>query len=166
LSVLIRPALPGDAAAIARIYAREVLEGTASFEIEAPDEAEIAARMARVTGAGWPWLLDERSGRIAGYAYASQFRDRAAYRQTCENSVYVDRDFQRQGVGRALLAALAEAARTAGFREMIAVIGDGSGNHASVSLHRAAGFHDAGLLRNVGLKFGRQLDVAYMQKSL
>ena len=163
---MIRPAVPGDAAAIARIYAREVLEGTASFEIEAPDEGEIAARMARVTGAGWPWLVDERDGRIAGYAYASQFRDRAAYRQTCENSVYVDRDFQRQGVGRALLAALFDAARAAGFREMIAVIGDGSGNHASVGLHRAAGFAPAGLLKNVGLKFGRRLDVAYMQKSL
>jgi phosphinothricin acetyltransferase len=163
---MIRPAVPGDAAAIARIYAREVLQGTASFEIEAPDAAEIAARMARVTGAGWPWLVDARDGRVAGYAYASQFRDRAAYRQTCENSVYVDRDFQRQGVGRALLAALSDAARAAGFHEMIAVIGDGSGNAASLALHRAAGFQPAGLLKNVGVKFGRRLDVAYMQKSL
>jgi L-amino acid N-acyltransferase YncA len=166
LNALIRPALPGDAAAIARIYAKEVLEGTASFEIEAPDAAEIAVRLARVTGAGWPWLVDERDGRIAGYAYASQFRDRAAYAQSCENSVYVDRDFQRQGIGHALLTALFDAARAAGFREMIAVIGDGSGNAASLALHRAAGFEPAGLLQNVGLKFGRRLDIAYMQKSL
>lgn len=163
---MIRPARPGDAAAIAHIYGREVLEGTASFEIEAPDAAEMAARLARVTGAGWPWLVDARDGRIAGYAYAAQFRDRPAYVHTCENSVYVDRDFLRQGVGLALLAALSDAARAAGFREMIAVIGDGSGNAASLALHRAAGFEPAGLLRNVGLKFGRRLDVAYMQKSL
>jgi len=163
---LIRPALPSDAAAIARIYAREVLDGTASFEIDPPDETEIAARMARVTDAGWPWLVDDRDSRIAGYAYAAQFRDRQAYRHTCENSVYVDSPFQRQGVGRALLAALFDAARAAGFREMIAVIGDSSGNHASIGLHRAAGFEPAGLLKDVGLKFGRRLDVAYMQKSL
>lgn len=163
---MIRPALPGDAAAIAHIYAGQVLEGTASFEIDPPDAAEMITRMARVTTAGWPWLVDEREGRIAGYAYAAQFRDRPAYRHTCENSVYVDPAFHRRGVGRVLLDALAEAARAAGFREMVAVIGDGSGNHASVGLHRAAGFEPAGLLKNVGLKFGRRLDVAYMQKSL
>jgi phosphinothricin acetyltransferase len=163
---MIRAAVPGDAAAIARIYAVEVLESTASFEIKAPDVAEMAARMARITGAGWPWLVDDRDGAIAGYAYAAQFRDRPAYRHSCENSVYVDRNFQRQGVGRALLAALSDAALAAGFREMIAVIGDGSGNAASLALHRAAGFEPAGLLKNVGLKFGRRLDVAYMQKSL
>jgi phosphinothricin acetyltransferase len=164
--LMIRPAVPGDAEAIARIYAPQVLEGTASFEIEAPDAAEMTARLVRVTGAGWPWLVDDRDGIIAGYAYAAQFRDRQAYRHTCENSVYVARDFQRQGVGAGLLAALSDAARAAGFREMIAVIGDGSGNLASIGLHRAAGFRDAGLLKNVGLKFGRLLDVAYMQKSL
>lgn len=163
---MIRPATPADAAAIAAIYAPQVLAGTASFETEAPDAAEMAARLARVQAKGWPWLVWDVDGDLLGYAYASQFRDRAAYRATCENSIYVAADAARQGVGRALLAALCDAARAAGFREMIAVIGDGSGNHASVGLHRACGFAEAGKLTNVGQKFGRLLDVVYMQRSL
>ena len=164
--MIIRAATPADAAAIAAIYAPEVLHGTASFETEAPTEAEMAARMARVTGAGWPWLVAETDAGLLGYAYAAQFRDRPAYAATCENSVYVAATAHRQGVGRALLTALCDAARDAGFREMIAVIGDGSGNIASRRLHAACGFRDAGLLTNVGFKFGRWLDVAYMQKGL
>jgi L-amino acid N-acyltransferase YncA len=163
---MIRPATPADAAAIAAIYAPEVLTGTASFETEAPDAAEMAARLARVQGKGWPWLVWDAGNALLGYAYASQFRDRAAYRATCENSIYVAADAARQGVGRALLLALINAARDAGFREMIAVIGDGTGNHASVGLHRSCGFGEAGKLTNVGRKFGRLLDVVYMQRSL
>ncbi len=163
---MIRPATPADNAAIAAIYAPQVLAGTASFETEAPDAAEMAARLARVQAKGWPWLVWDAGGDLLGYAYASQFRDRAAYRATCENSIYVAADAARQGVGRALLTALCDAARAAGFREMIAVIGDGSGNHASVGLHRACGFAEAGKLTNVGQKFGRWLDVVYMQRSL
>ncbi len=164
--MIIRPASAGDAAAIAAIYAPEVLTGTASFETEAPSAADMAARIDKVITAGWPWLVAEADGAILGYAYAAQFRDRAAYAQTCENSVYVAAAAHRRGVGMALLAALADAARNAGFREMIAVIGDGSGNTASRRLHAACGFRDVGLLTNVGRKFGRWLDVAYMQKTL
>jgi L-amino acid N-acyltransferase YncA len=163
---MIRPATPADAAAIAAIYAPQVLTGTASFETEAPDAAEMAARLARVLGKGWPWLVWDAGDALLGYAYASQFRDRAAYRATCENSIYIAADAERQGIGRALLTALFDAARASGFREMIAVIGDGSGNHASVGLHRACGFAEAGKLTNVGQKFGRLLDVVYMQRSL
>ncbi|MFZ4687672.1 MAG: GNAT family N-acetyltransferase [Polymorphobacter sp.] len=163
---MIRRAVVADAAGIAAVYAPHVLTGTASFETEAPDTAEIAARLARVLDKGWPWLVWEADGAVLGYAYASQFRDRAAYAHTCENSIYVAADAARQGVGRALLLALFAAARDAGFREMIAVIGDGSGNHASTGLHRACGFAEAGRLTNVGLKFGRRLDVVYMQRSL
>lgn len=164
--MIIRAATRGDAAAIAAIYAPQVLTGTASFETEAPTVAEMAARIEKVVNAGWPWLIAEADGAILGYAYAVQFRDRAAYTQTCENSVYVAATAHRRGVGSALLAALADAARSAGFREMIAVIGDGSGNIASRCLHAACGFRDVGLLTNVGRKFGRWLDVAYMQKTL
>jgi L-amino acid N-acyltransferase YncA len=164
--VIIRPASAGDAAAIAAIYAPEVLTGTASFETEAPTSAAMAMRIEKVINAGWPWLVAEADGAVLGYAYAAQFRDRAAYAQTCENSVYVAAAAQRRGVGMALLAALADAARDAGFREMIAVIGDGSGNIASRRLHAVCGFRDVGLLTNVGRKFGRWLDVAYMQKTL
>ena len=164
--MIMRAATRGDAAAIAAIYAPEVLTGTASFEPAAPTTAEMAARIDKVVSAGWPWLVAEVEGAILGYAYFGQFRDRAAYAQTCENSVYVAATAHRCGVGTALLVALADAARSAGFREMIAVIGDGSGNIASRRLHAACGFRDAGLLTNVGRKFGRWLDVAYMQKSL
>ena len=164
--MIIRAATPADAAAIAAIYGAHVLHGTASFETEAPSTAEMAARMARVLGAGWPWLVADDGAALVGYAYAAQFRDRAAYARTCENSVYVAAAAHRRGVGSALLTALCAASVQAGFREMIAVIGDGSGNIASRRLHAACGFRDAGLLTNVGLKFGRWLDVAYMQKSL
>jgi phosphinothricin acetyltransferase len=164
--VIIRPASAADAAAIAAIYAPEVLTGTASFETEAPTTAEMAARIDKVISVGWPWLVAEADSAILGYAYAAQFRDRAAYAQTCENSVYVATAAHRRGVGKALLEALANAAREAGFREMIAVIGDGSGNIASRRLHAACGFRNVGLLTNVGRKFGRWLDVAYMQKAL
>jgi phosphinothricin acetyltransferase len=164
--VIIRAATAADAAAIAGVYAPHVLTGTASFETEAPTPAEMAARMARVLDRGWPWLVAEADGQILGYAYAAQFRDRAAYARTCENSVYVAAAAHRQGVGRALLQALCAAARACGFGEMIAVIGDGSGNTASLRLHATCGFREAGKLTNVGCKFGRWLDVAYMQKSL
>ena len=164
--MIIRPASTADAAAIAAIYAPEVLTGTASFETTAPTATDMAARIDKVVSAGWPWLVAKDDGAILGYAYAAQFRDRAAYMQTCESSVYVAATAHRRGVGTALLAALADASRSAGFREMIAVIGDGSGNIASWRLHAACGFRDVGLLTNVGRKFGRWLDVAYMQKSL
>ena len=164
--MIIRAATPADAAAVAAIYAPEVLAGVASFEPEAPDTAEMTARMARVLGSGWPWLVAEAGGTVLGYAYAAQFRDRPAYAQTCENSVYMAADAQRRGTGQALLRALVAAARDCGFREMIAVIGDGSGNIASRRLHAACGFRDAGMLVGVGFKFGRWLDVAYMQRRL
>lgn len=163
---MIRPARLDDAAAIAGVYAPHVLEGTASFETEPPDRAEMAARMARVIDKGWPWLVWEADGVILGYAYASQFRDRAAYRATCENSIYVAQGTERRGIGRALLLALIEASRACGFGQMIAVIGDGTGNHASVGLHRACGFIEAGRLVGVGNKFGRWLDVVYMQNDM
>lgn len=161
----IRPAVPGDAAALAALYAPHVLGGTATFETEPPDAAEMAARLARVTGAGWPWLVAEIGGVPAGYAYLTQFRDRAAYRHSGETSIYLDAGFHRQGVGRALMEALVEAARAADFRQLFAVIGD-SGNAASIGLHQAMGFEHAGLLRAAGFKFGRWLDVVYMQRSL
>ena len=164
--MIIRAATPADAAAVAAIYAPEVLASVASFETEAPDTAEMTARMARVLGSGWPWLVAEAGGTVLGYAYAAQFRDRPAYAQTCENSVYMAADAQRRGTGQALLRALVAAARDCGFREMIAVIGDGSGNIASRRLHAACGFRDAGMLVGVGFKFGRWLDVAYMQRRL
>ena len=163
---LVRPAMLADAAAVAAIYAPEVLTGVASFETEPPTVEEMGGRMARVLDRGWPWLVAAAEGRVLGYAYAAQFRDRPAYARTCENSVYVAASAQGRGVGTALLTALVAAAAVAEVREMVAVIGDGAGNIGSRRLHAACGFRDVGMLTGVGCKFGRWLDVAYMQRGL
>lgn len=161
----LRPASPGDLPAIAAIYAVEVLEGTASFEIEPPDEAEMARRLADVLGRGLPWLVAELDGEIAGYAYAGPYRTRAAYAATVENSVYVARSCRGHGIGRMLLDALIEACAAAGRREMVAIIGD-SANAASIRLHEACGFRLVGTLQGVGRKHGRWIDTVLMQRSL
>lgn len=163
--IAITPASPADAAEMAEIYAHHVLHGTASFETTPPDAAEMAARMAKVLRPGWPWLVARGpDGALLGYAYASQFRDRAAYRFTCEDSIYIHRDWCGQGIGKALLAALIEACESFGFRQMIAVIG-GAGP-ASIALHVALGFTHAGTMQAIGRKHGRWLDTVYMQRKL
>ena len=154
-----------DAAALAAIYAPAVLHGTASYETEPPAAAEMAKRLMQLKSHGWPWLVHVTMGQVDGYAYVSQFRDRAAYRFCGETSVYVANDAQRTGIGHALLAAVISAARSAGFRQLIAVIGDSS-NTASIALHAACGFEQAGLLKQVGEKFGKPLDLVMMQRSL
>ncbi len=163
------PATLADTAQITAIYAHHVLHGTASFETEPPGEAEMVVRMGKVLDAGSPWLVavlrqaqDER--QVVGYAYASQFRDRPAYRFACENSIYVRHDLRGSGIGRALLAALIEAATRCGYRQMIAVIG--GAEPASEALHARAGFVRIGQLRSTGRKHGRWLDTLYMQLPL
>jgi L-amino acid N-acyltransferase YncA len=166
MTIIIRSATPEDAPAIAAIYAHHVLTGTGTFEIDPPDVADIKARMAKVAARGWPWLVSvSADGLITGYAYAGPFRERAAYDATVEDSIYLAPQAQGKGVGKALLSALVEACRVAGAKEMLAVIGD-SANSASIGLHKALGFDDAGLLRGVGAKFGKTLDVVILQKSL
>ena len=164
--VQVRPAMPEDASAIAAIYAPHVIRGVASFEVEAPDAEEIVRRRAAIVELGLPYLVAEIGGEIAGYAYASRFRPRAAYRFTVENSVYVAEGFQRRGVARLLMQRLMETCAEAGVREMIAVIGDPSTSAASVALHHSLRFEAVGVLRGVGEKFGRSLDVLLMQRSL
>ena len=165
-SVQVRASTPEDASAIAAIYAPHVLQGTASFEVEAPNAEEILQRRAAVLELGLPYLVAEISGEVAGYAYAGRFRPRAAYRFTVENSVYVALQFQRHGVARLLMQQLIELCADAGMREMIAVIADPSASTASVALHSSLGFDEVGVLRGVGEKFGRAIDVLMMQKSL
>jgi phosphinothricin acetyltransferase len=163
--MLIRPATSADVAETTAIYAHHVRTGTASYEIDPPTEAEMAMRLAKVREAGWPWLVAvDQDGVLLGYAYASQFRDRAAYRFACENSIYVRDDCRGQGVGKVLLAALIDAAMANGFRQMVAVIG-GAGP-ASIALHAALGFTHAGRLAAIGRKHGRWLDNVYMQRPL
>lgn len=163
--MLITPATPADLPEITAIYAHHVLHGTASYEVDPPSEAEMAARLARIVGAEWPWLVARGAdGAMIGYAYAAQFRDRAAYRYTCENSIYVRHDRRGEGAGKALMTALIAAAQGLGFRQMIAVIG--GTEPASVALHRALGFGHIGTLRAIGRKQGQWLDTVYMQLPL
>ncbi len=161
----IRPASLHDIAAIAAIYAPHVLHGTGTFEEDPPSVAERAARLDTVQARGWPWLVAERAGAVIGYAYAAQFRDRAAYRFAGEDSVYVHPDHMGAGVGRALLDALLAASAAAGFQRLFAVIGD-SENVGSIRLHARAGFTPAGQLDKAGYKFGRYLDVVFMQRAI
>ena len=163
--IAVRTAVPSDGEALAEIYGAHVRHGTGTFEVDPPDAEEMRARVATIISRGWPWLVAERGGAVIGYAYYGQFRDRHAYRFTCEDSVYVGAESIGTGAGRTLLGALVEAARQSGFREMVAVIGDAD-NAASISLHAAFGFEHAGRLRRVGFKFERWLDVVYMQKDL
>ena len=161
----ITPAQAADAAELAAIYAHHVVHSIASFETVPPDAAEFSARLAKVQTSGGPWLVArDGAGAMLGYAYASQFRDRAAYRFACENSIYIRHDRRGQGIGKALLAALIAAASAAGFRQMIAVIG--GGEPGSVGLHAALGFTPAGTLKSIGRKHGRWLDTVYMQLAL
>ena len=161
----IEPATVGDAEAVAAIYAHHVRHGTASFELEPPDEAAMVARMAAVLDAGSPWLVArEPDGTVIGFAYAAQFRNRPAYRFAAENSVYIRHDRRGEGIGRALLALTIVAAERAGFRQMIAVIG--GAEPASARLHAACGFVEAGRMRNIGRKHGAWLDTLYMQRAL
>jgi L-amino acid N-acyltransferase YncA len=164
-AIPIRLAQPRDLAAITRIYDHAVRHGTASFEIEPPDEREMARRYEALRAGGYPYLVAELDGEIIGYAHAGPYRARPAYRWSVEDSVYVAPVSQRRGIGRALLERLIAEAEMGGFRQMIAVIGD-SANVASVELHRAAGFRMVGTFDNVGFKFGRWLDSVLMQRPL
>jgi phosphinothricin acetyltransferase len=161
----IRPAVPADLTAVQAIYAHHVLHGTASFEIEPPEIAEMQQRHAKLVGAGLPFLVAEIAGAVVGYGYAGTYRPRPAYLYTVEDSIYVHPAWCGRGLGRQLLARVIGNCEAAGRRQMIAVIGD-SANVASVRLHVAAGFREVGVLRSVGRKFGRWLDTVLMQRSL
>ena len=166
-SLSIRPATPADIPAIAAIYGDAVLNGTASWEIEPPDEAELQRRFEAIHSGGYPYLAAERDGVLLGYAYASAYRPRPAYRATVENSIYITADAQGSGVGSALLNALMEECAARGFRQMIAVIGDGTGaSVGSRRLHERAGFRLIGVAEKIGFKHGRWLDQMLMQKEL
>ncbi|MFL6775048.1 MAG: GNAT family N-acetyltransferase [Sphingomicrobium sp.] len=162
--LLIRDVTEADAEAVAAIYTHHVLTGTASYDIDPPDREFHEAKIRRIAAEGWPFIVAEQAGKVTGYAYVTQFRDRAAYRFTCEDSIYVHPEWLGRGVGKALLIDLLKRAPASGFRTMIAVIG--GGEPASVGLHRVFGFAEVGRLKAVGFKFGRWLDSVYMQREL
>ena len=165
MTLQIRDATRADVPAMTAIYAYHVLHGTGTFEEHPPAEADLAARMAAVQAKGCAWLVAEEDGMILGYGYFAPFRERSAYRCTAEDSVYVRDDIRGQGVGKTLVAALLPRAEARGFRQMVAVIGD-SENAGSIGLHISLGFRQVGLLKAVGMKFGRWVDVVQMQKPL
>ncbi|MFG1398102.1 GNAT family N-acetyltransferase [Roseixanthobacter pseudopolyaromaticivorans] len=164
--VHVRLATHSDLPAITAIYDAAVCTGTASFELEPPDLAEMTRRFEALVAGGYPYFTAlDADGTVLGYAYAGAFRPRVAYRWTVENSVYVSELAQKRGIGRALMNMLIAESEARGFRQMVAVIGD-SANSGSIALHRACGFEDIGVLRNTGLKFGRWLDTVLMQRPL
>ena len=164
-ALLIRPSTSADLAAITAIYAWNVHHGTGTFELDAPDAAEMARRRDDVLSKGLPWLVAQRDAAIVGYAYANHFRPRLAYRFCLEDSLYLAAEAQGQGIGRLLLAELLARCEAAGARQMLAVIGD-STNLGSIAVHRTLGFEHTGTMTAAGWKFGRWLDVVIMQKSL
>jgi phosphinothricin acetyltransferase len=163
--LLIRPSTPADLPAITDIYGWNVLNGTGTFELEAPDLDEMTRRRDDVLSKGLPWLVVERAGSVLGYAYANHFRPRKAYRFCLEDSVYLAADAKGQGLGRLLLAELMARCEALGARQMLAVIGD-SANLGSVGVHRTLGFEPIGVMKSAGWKFDRWLDVVLMQKAL
>ncbi len=162
----LRAALEADIPAITALYGHYVRASLATFDTVAPSEAEMAQRRGDARAAGLPFLVAaDRRGEALGFAYAGYFRPRAAYRFTLEDSIYVAPEVTRRGIGRALLTRIIEEASVAGFRQMIAMIGD-SANAASIGLHEMAGFSRAGLLPAVGFKLGRWIDCVVMQRAL
>ena len=163
--ITVRPSSDADLPAITAIYAWNVLNGLGTFEEDPPVQDEMARRRAAFLERGLPYLVAELDGVVLGYAYAGPFRLRAAYRYTVEDSVYVSPEAVGKGVGKALLGALIEACEALGLRQMCAVIGD-SGNAASIGLHAAMGFEKKGVFPDMGHKFGRWVDLVWMQRPL
>lgn len=165
MTVLVRDAADGDFDAVAAIYADDVLHGTATFELEPPDAAEMRRRAADCAARGLTWFVAEEDDRVIGYAYAAPFRLRAAYRFTAETSIYLDPRERGRGIGKRLMEAVIRRCAGKGVRHLMAVVGD-SHNLGSIALHRALGFRDAGVWREVGFKFERWIDVVVMQLDL
>ena len=160
----LRNATSADVPAMREIYAESVLHGVASYEIEPPDIAEMERRFDALVGQGYPWIVAEAGEAILGYAYASAFRTRPAYRYLVEDTVYLAPEARGRGIGSMLLDRLVELCSAAGYRQMVAVIGGAS--PASFALHRRAGFREIGRIEASGFKFGGWLDTVLMQRAL
>ncbi len=164
-ALLIRPSSPADLPAITAIYAHHVTHGTGSFELDAPDVAEMGRRRSDVLAKGLPHLVASRGEEVLGFAYAGVFRPRPAFRFLAEDSIYIHPNHAGQGLGRALLAELIRHCEALGIRQLLAVIGD-SANTGSIGLHRSLGFTHTGILKASGWKHDRWLDTVFMQKAL
>jgi L-amino acid N-acyltransferase YncA len=161
----LRNAIPADLPAITEIYRDSVLNGTASYEITPPDQAEMQNRFRGIREKGYPYIAAEADdGTLLGYAYASAFRTRPAYRWLVEDSIYLSPEARGKGVGKALLKELITRCEALGFRQMAAVIGGAS--PASVALHKNLGFEMTGTMKGTGFKHGKWLNTVFMQIAL
>lgn len=161
----LRAASAGDFPALQPIYALAVAQGLATFEEEPPSKEELRRRFDDITRQGFPYLVAEFGGEVAGYGYCTLYRTRSAYRFALEDSVYVRQDIQGRGVGKTILAELIRRCEELRYRQLIAVIGD-SANAASIGLHASVGFVRVGTLRSIGYKLGRWVDTVIMQRPL
>lgn len=166
MSITIRHALSGDLDRITEIYTDAVLNGTATYELEPPTRTEMGGRFEALMDDGYPYLVAEKQGAIVGYAYAGPFRARPAYRFIVEDSIYIAPGAKGAGIGKALMQALIAECTGLGFRQIVAVIGDGHADSASVHLHERLGFEHTGRMDGSGYKHGRWLDTVFMQLPL
>ncbi len=164
--IAIRPAMTADLPAITSIYGHAVVHGTASYEYDPPSLSEMTARFSVLMNGGFPYVVAQAGADVLGYAYAGPFRTRPAYRFIVEDSIYIASTAQGRGVGKLLLRELIARCERQGFRQMIAVIGDGDVNTASVALHATMGFTHSGRLTGSGFKHGRWCDTVLMQLAL
>ncbi len=162
---VVRAAAPADLRQIAAIYAHYVTTSVATFEEVPPTAAHWRRRIDDLAARRLPFLVAEADAAVCGYAFASLWRPKPAYRHTVEDTVYVAPSCTGRGLGSALLGALLAGCEGAGARQVIAVIAD-TGTDASVALHRRFGFAHAGRLRRVGHKHGRWIDTVLMQREL
>lgn len=165
----VRKALSTDLSSTQSIYTHHVLHGIGTFEEVPRTLPELTARYSTGRNHDWAWLVasdDDKPDQVVGYGYYAQLKDRSAFRYTAESTIYVRDDARGQGVGKALGKALIEPAEGQGFWQMVAAIGGGDENEGSIALHTALGFERAGVLKAVGWKFGRWLDVVYLQRAL
>lgn len=164
--ITLRPYDDRDCAGITAIYAHHVQWGTASFETEPPSHSEMRQRFDDIRAQHYPILVaTDAQDMVLGYGYASAHKSRYGYRFTVEDSIYIHHEHTQLGIGSALLHKLIDECTIQGYHQMIAVIGD-SENHGSVALHAKAGFEQIGIARHLGFKFGRFIDVVFMQRQL
>lgn len=164
-NIIIRPSTSEDVKAVHGIYQREVLQGTATFDETPPSLEALMLKRQTILDLGFPYLVAEMDGVVVAYSYVSLYRERSAYSKTVENAVYINPDFHKMGIGSKLMEALLAECEKCGLKNIIAVIGD-SENLGSINLHTKFGFRKIGILREVGFKFSRWIDIVLMQKSL